>query len=132
MMTLVLLRAFNVQLEDILQAFNQFTREAGDPTLLWVAEESVGTRWVRWIGEDENAIVEEVEDFNNTFCLGLNPEKVVEVEFISASSGSILRWTRNGYGNFDSLPTGGGVFEYQEGAPGYKGAYYRAFLEATA
>ena len=134
-LALALMRVEGIKLEDVIQAFNRLTVEAKDNTLLWVANESVGGRYVRWIGEPDEAILDEVEDWNNSYCIGYNPAMVTEVEFISATSKSILRWTRNGYGLFEGryhLDSDEGVFEYQEGCPGYQGAYYRAFMEALA
>ena len=128
---LALLRVQRVRLEDVIQAFNRLTIESKSDGLLWVANESVGHRYVRWIGDPEQAILDEVEDWRGSYCLGYNPEMVTEVEFVSATSGSILRWTRNRYGLFEGIEDSNfGVFEYQEGRPHYRGVYYKAFMEA--
>ena len=120
---------------EVHKAFNRLTEQSKPDGLLWVADNSIGGRYVRYIGEFDEAVLDEVEDYNDSYCLGYNPEMVTEVEFISATSKSILRWTRNGYGLFEGryhLSSDEGVLEYQEGAPGYQGAYYKAFMEALA
>ena len=124
LIVMALFRVMNVRLEDILEAFNKFTHEAGDPTLLWVSDVSVGGRIIEVKGSEDDAVVDWIKEQEWGYCLGYDPRMVTKVEFVSASSGSVLRWTRNKYDEF-------GTFEYQEGTPGYRGAYYTAFNEAV-
>ena len=132
-MFLAVLRVYGIKLEDVIQAFNQLTVEAKDDGLLWVANDSIGHRHVRWIGDVEEAILDEIEDWRGSYSIGYNPEMVTEVEFVSATSGSILRWTRNRHGFFEGVEDSNfGVFEYQEGRPYYRGVYYKAFMEALS
>jgi len=136
---LALFRVTQVRLEDVLKAFNSFTHKAGNPCLLWVSEDSVGGRRIEHRGSYEDAALEWVAEGDGRacfgYCVGYDPAYVTEVEFTSATSGSVLRWTRYGHHHLESVRSdvaGFGDFEYRQGRPNYEGGYWDAFQEVIS
>lgn len=144
----VKLHAHNVQLFKVVEAFNGFTnvtdeqRKAATNNTLWVSSESVGDRKVElWgnapkdeIGEyTHHVIFETVFDRHEYHARGYNSFWVKEVEFVSASSGSILRWVANNYPEGHLLVDGAtGTFTWEQVTPEYYGSYHAAFVKACA
>lgn len=141
----VKLHAANVQLYKVVGAFNAFTnitddqRENSDINTLWVSLDSVGDRKVDFWGnapKEDNwytdaVIVATVKDRHGYTSRGYNSYWVNEVEFVSASSGSILRWVADGYPEGEKGQWGAtGTFTWEQVRPNYFGEYHKAFLLA--
>ena len=147
METLVKLQASNIQLFKVVKAFNGFTNisneqeeDAPDNTL-WVSEESVGGRGVRFWGNapmaneytyTDEVIFEMTKDRHGYDVRGYNCFWVREVEFISASSGSILKWVADEYPEGHKAIDGAtGTFTWEQTIPNYYGSYFTAYWSAV-
>ena len=142
----VKLHAANVQLCNIVKAFNGFTnvtdeqRKAATSNTLWVSLDSVGDRKVElWSNAPKQesgwytnqVIFEMTKDRHGYDVRGYNAFWVKEVEFVSASSGSILKWVADEYPDGHKSQDGAtGTFTWEQVTPHYFGEYHKAFLLA--
>ena len=133
---LLVLMVKNVELNDVRGAFNSFTNvEIRDEWRLAVSDESIGDRNVTlrdlfYVDEDD-VVHESITDRHGYPATVYNTHWVWEVEFISATSGSTLRWVANPEYPMAEDGTFRGDFIFSQGRPGYFGAYYRAFAEVV-
>ena len=130
---LLTLVAREVTLEAVQEAFNGFTnsKEAGSwYSTLFVATNSEGGRFYRLrqfeLADDTDRVVEIEGAVERVNCYW-----VEEVEFVSATSGSKLRWVATERWAQPEVGAVRGEFSFTQGTPGYFGAYYRAFTEAV-
>ena len=128
--------------KEMVRVFNTFTRYTDPETeMLWVGSLSLGGRKITvegqcqvsspWVGampcailvfSPEGYYLPKVGSSVGSTSVGYRPEELVEVEFTSFHSKSILRWTRFASSfNTENI----GVLEYVHGTdPSYRGRYF--------
>jgi len=136
--------------KEMVKVFNVFTRYTDPNTpLLWVGSLSLGGRKIivegqaavssPWVGampaaelvfSPEGYYLPKVGSSYGSTSVGYRPEEVIEVEFTSFNSKSILRWTRFSC-SFNTQNMG--VLEYVHGTdPSYRGRYFDGFQAAES
>jgi hypothetical protein len=138
--TLLTLMVKGVRLEQVQNAFNAFTNISNDQfetgCVIYRNLDSMGGRTVTpWKGAPSNeaGFTTEVLDLEmdrhgyEVQCW--NAWWIKEVEFVSATSGSSIRWVADRAPIEDEADGAPGTFTFVQGSPGYFGSYFAAFNE---
>ena len=140
--TLLTLVVKGVRLEQVQDAFNGMTNISENQfqtgCVIWRNLDSMGGRTVTpWKNAPENSdgytteVLDLEMDRHNYEVQCWNAYWIKEVEFVSATSGSSIRWVADRApieGEDDGAP---GTFTFTQGAPGYFGCYFSAFNEVV-
>jgi hypothetical protein len=141
--TLLTLMVKGVRLEQVQNAFNAFSNISDDQfetgCVIYRNIDSMGgrsvTAWKNAPKADQYSYTSEVLDLEmdrhgyQVQCW--NAYWIKEVEFVSATSGSSIRWVADRgpiEGEADGAP---GTFTFIQGTPGYFGSYFTTFNEVV-